>query len=136
MELIHMVEVNDRIAMHPQKPSWVKDCLEVLHTLAKHVRLASHVEPNVLPQRLYPPDFVDAYKHDVLILFHDQSLHKLAVGHPRPTWLARSAACSSVRARTIRDLAKSSAVSKRSTSNGLTTMSTAMEANADNAAGS
>lgn len=77
-----MVEVNKRIAMHPLKPDWVKDCLEVLPTLAKYVRLSSHVEPNVRPQRLYSLDFCDPYKHDVLILFHGQSLHKLAMGHP------------------------------------------------------
>ncbi len=50
MELIYVVEINDRVSMHAQKTVRVKDCLEVFHTLAKQMRLFAHVEPNVLPQ--------------------------------------------------------------------------------------
>jgi hypothetical protein len=73
-----VVEINDRVPMHAQKLFRVKQCLKVLQALAKQMGRFPHVEPNVLPQRLHPLDFLDSYKHNFLIRFHGQSLQKLS----------------------------------------------------------
>src|SRR5260370_42294211 len=82
MELLYVVEINDRIAMHTEKTIWIKHRLEVLQALPKQMRGISNVEANVVPRRLHPLDIFDANKHNLLTRFHCQSLYELPQGRP------------------------------------------------------
>jgi hypothetical protein len=49
MEFCHVVQVNDGISMHTQKPIRVEQRFQATHTLPKQMKRFSNVEPNVLP---------------------------------------------------------------------------------------
>src|SRR5260370_14163279 len=82
MELLYVVEINDRIAMHTEKTIWIKHRLEVLQALPKQMRGISNVEANVVPRRLHPLDIFDPNKHNLLTRFHCHSLYELPQGRP------------------------------------------------------
>jgi hypothetical protein len=73
MELIYVVEINDRVAMHAEKTRWVKHSLEALHALPKQMGSGSHVQPNMFSQRLHPLDIFDMHKNYFLPGLYCQS---------------------------------------------------------------
>ena len=48
MELLDMVEIHDRIAMHAEKTIRVEERLEVLHALPNQMGRLPHMQSNVI----------------------------------------------------------------------------------------
>ena len=107
MELFHMVEIHDRIAMHAEKTIRIELRLEVFQALPNQMRCLPHMQSNVIPRRLHPSDIVDFYNYDRFIFFNCQSLQKAR----RQSFVAGGHSTSpqrrlSIRAPAIRNLAK------------------------------
>src|SRR6266436_8271522 len=47
IELINVIEIDNRISMDAEKTVWVKHCLQSLHTLAEQMGCFAHMKPNM-----------------------------------------------------------------------------------------
>jgi hypothetical protein len=100
MELLDVIEIHDRIAMHAEKTIWIEQRLEIFHASPNQMGRLPDMQPDVIPGRLHPPDIIDSYEHDLFIRFDCQSLQEA----PRQLWLllvTRISRSSSIRALAI-----------------------------------
>src|SRR5215470_20269255 len=80
MELLDVVEIHDRIAMHAEETVWVEQRLQVFHASPKQMRRPADMQSNVIPIRLHPSDILDLNHHNLFIRFNSKSLQETRQG--------------------------------------------------------
>src|ERR1700730_379449 len=65
IELLYMVKIDDCIAMYPEKMTRIQQALEILHCLPNQMSRISHMQPNVVSERLQPQDVFNPDQNDL-----------------------------------------------------------------------
>ena len=60
-----MIKIDDRIAMYSEEMTGIQQALEVFHGLANQMSRISHMQPNMVSERLHPQDVFNPYQDDL-----------------------------------------------------------------------
>lgn len=71
---MYMVKVDDRITMYSEKMTRIQQPLEVFHGLPDEMSRRSHMEPNMVSERLQPQNIFDPYQDDLFAAFSGHPL--------------------------------------------------------------
>jgi hypothetical protein len=80
MELLDVVEIYNRIAMHSEETIRIEQRLEVFHASPKQMRRFANMQSNVIPVRLHPSDILDLNHHNLFIRLNSKSLQETRQG--------------------------------------------------------
>ena len=69
-----MVKIDDRIPMYSEKMSWIQKALEIFHRLPNLMSRISHMDPNMVSERLQPQDVFHPYQEDLFAAFCGHTL--------------------------------------------------------------